>query len=117
MKNLSIFLFAVLISFTSFAQETKEPTYERQGDLVVVTTYHENGNVKEQGFYKNQKLHGEWNMYNEEGIKITKGFYANGQKSGTWMFLNNGVLTEVNYSENRIASVHEWNSDSNVAIK
>jgi antitoxin component YwqK of YwqJK toxin-antitoxin module len=117
MKNISIYLFALLFSFASFAQDTNEAKYEKQGDLVAVTTYYEDGSIKEQGFYKDKKLHGEWSMFNREGIKITKANYTNGKKSGTWMFLNNGVLTEVNYSDNRISGVHEWNKESNVAIK
>ena len=117
MKNISIYLFVLLFSFASFAQDTNEPTYEKQGDLVAVTTYHEDGSIKEQGFYKDKKLHGEWNMYNQDGIKIAKANYINGDKSGVWMFFTDGVVTEVNYSENKIASVHKWNEDSKVAVK
>ena len=117
MKNISIVLIIMFISCTGFAQNINEPQYEKQGDLVAVTTYYEDGSIKEQGFYKDQKLHGEWNMYNVEGIKITKANYENGEKSGTWMFLKNGVVTEVNYENNKIASFHKWNQESKVAIK
>lgn len=117
MKNITIILLVFLFSCGSFAQNINEPTYKKQGELVAVTTYYEDGSIKEQGFYKNQKLHGEWNMYNEDGVKITKANYINGKKSGTWMFLKDGVVTEVNYEDNKIASVHKWNEESNVAIK
>lgn len=117
MKNISIIVLAVLFSSISFAQNVNEPAYEKQGDLVAVTTYYEDGSIKEQGFYKDQKLHGEWNLYNQEGVKITKANYMSGKKSGIWMFLKDGVVTEVNYSENKIESIHKWNEDSTVAIK
>jgi antitoxin component YwqK of YwqJK toxin-antitoxin module len=117
MKNISIVLIIMFISCTSFAQNINEPQYEKQGNLVAVTTYYEDGSIKEEGFYKDQKLHGEWNMYNVEGIKITKANYENGEKSGTWMFLKNGVVTEVKYENNQIASFHKWNHESKVAIK
>ncbi len=52
MKNISIYLLIVLFSFAGFAQDTNEPTYEKQGDLVAVTNYYEDGSVKEEGFYK-----------------------------------------------------------------
>tara|TARA_B110000967_G_scaffold165032_1_gene172558 strand:- start:162 stop:515 length:354 start_codon:yes stop_codon:yes gene_type:complete len=117
MKNISIILLAILFSCTCYAQNINVPTYKKQGDLVAVTTYHEDGSIKEQGFYKDKKLHGEWNMYNQDGIKIAKANYINGDKSGVWMFFTDGVVTEVNYSENKIASVHKWNEDSKVAVK
>lgn len=116
MKKIAI-IFIFLLTYNSFAQNTNEVSYEKQGDLVAVTTYYENGSIKEQGFYKNKKLHGEWNMYNQDGIKIAKAYYTNGKKSGTWMFLKNGIVTEVNYDENnKIADVHKWNEEA-VAIK
>ena len=117
MKNISIIVLILLFSCGSFAQNVNEPTYEKQGDLVAVTTYYEDGSIKEQGFYKNKKLHGEWNMFNQEGVKITKANYTNGEKSGTWVFLKDGLVTEVNYEDNQIASVHKWDEESTVAIK
>lgn len=112
-----LILIIVFCSSLAFAQETKiEPTYEEEGNLVAVTTYHENGNVKETGFYKNKKLHGEWTKFNADGVKITRAFYDNGKKTGKWMFLNDGILTEVDYENNKIANVYTWNSDDNVVI-
>lgn len=116
MKNISIYLLIVLFSFAGFAQDTNEPTYEKQGDLVAVTNYYEDGSVKEEGFYKDKKLHGEWNKFNQDGEKIAKAQYDNGVKTGTWMFLENEVLTEVKYTDNKIASVYKWNADNKVAI-
>jgi len=113
-KALLVSIFCVS---TLFAQNNgKEPIYKQEGDLVSMTTFYKNGAVKEQGFYKNKKLHGTWNKYNEEGIKITKATYHNGTKVGNWMFLNNGILSEVHYENNKIVSVHKWN-DNNVAVK
>jgi len=106
-KILSILL--LLCGSISFSQNThKEPLIKAEGDLVAITTYHDNGAIKEQGFYKNKKLHGEWNKYDERGVKITKANYRNGKKVGTWLFLNNGVVSEVDYIDGRIASVHNW---------
>ena len=104
------------VSF-SFAQESKvESTFEQEGNLVAVTTYYEDGSVKEKGFYKDKKLHGEWTKFDENGVKIVRAFYENGKKTGKWMFLNDGVLTEVDYVENRIASTYTWNKENSVVI-
>ncbi|AOW22077.1 hypothetical protein LPB138_10125 [Urechidicola croceus] len=105
-----------MFSGYGFAQVSVEPTYEKQGDIVSVTTYYEDGSVKEQGFYKDKKLHGEWSKFNRNGDKIILASYDNGRKVGTWMYVNNGVLTQVDYQENKIASVYEWNNKTRVAI-
>lgn len=101
MKKVLIYMMVALFTSAGFAQNDKaESTYEKQGDLVAVTNYYENGSVKEQGFYKDKKLHGEWKMYNQEGVLIVKAYYANGKKTGKWLFIKDGVLTEVDYSGN-----------------
>ena len=52
MKKLvaTLTVFMLMIS-VSFAQEI-EPTFEKQEDLVKATYYHDNGMVKEVGFFK-----------------------------------------------------------------
>lgn len=111
MKRVLILL-AFLISGIGFAQDnTVKSTYERSGDLVTVTNYYEDGSIKEQGFYKDKKLHGEWKKYDSEGTLVVRAHYFNGEKTGKWMFLNDNTLTEVDYQDNKVASVHEWNSN------
>lgn len=113
----AVLLMFVFCSSLAFAQNsTVESTYEKDGGLVAVTTYHEDGSVKETGFYKNKKLHGEWAKFNQEGVKVARAYYTNGKKTGKWMFLNNGVLTEVDYDNNKITNVYEWNNNDNVVI-
>lgn len=110
-----VFLLMVFCSSLLFAQNKNvEPTYAVDGDLVAVTTYYENGAVMEEGFYKDKKLHGEWNKYDKKGNKITKAYYLSGVKSGTWLFLNDGKLTEVVYKQNKIMKVSELKADQNV---
>ena len=82
MKKLLIIVMVMFVS-SLYAQETKvEPTYEKEGDLVSVTTYYEDGSVKEIGFYKDKKLHGEWTKFSEDGKKIARAHYNNGNKVG-----------------------------------
>jgi len=110
-----VVLLMVFCSSILFAQNKNvEPTYSQVGDLVAVTTYYENGEVMEKGFYKDKKLHGEWNKYNKSGVKITKAYYSEGVKTGKWTFLNDGKLTEVVYKQNKIMKVSELKADQNV---
>ena len=114
MKKILFLIFALCSSMIYAQQVQVEPTYELKGDLVAVTTYYEDGAVKEEGFYKDKLLHGEWNMYNKEGDKIARASYEMGKKNGKWMFLNDGILTEVDYQNNKITNVHEWNKNQNI---
>ena len=105
----------VFCSSLLFAQNNVvKPTYAVDGDLVAVTNYYDNGEIMEQGFYKDKKLHGEWVKYDKSGKKITKAFYSDGIKTGKWMFLNDGKLTEVIYKENKIASVINVTNDKKI---
>ncbi|OIQ40323.1 MAG: hypothetical protein BM563_03210 [Bacteroidetes bacterium MedPE-SWsnd-G1] len=117
MKKSILVLVLFCVGLYTYASNGSEPVYEIEGNLVAVTTFYENGQIKEQGFYKNKKLHGEWSLYNKEGDKITKANYSNGKKIGTWMFMSNGKLTEVQYENNTIAKVFEWNDSKTVAIE
>lgn len=112
MKNIMIMI-AVLFSATIFAQDNK-PTFEKQGDLVKGTFYHDNGVVQQEGFYKGKKLHGEWFAYNAEGKKTAQGQYDNGVKTGKWFFWNSDKLSEVDYSNNKVASVVTWSNKDNI---
>jgi antitoxin component YwqK of YwqJK toxin-antitoxin module len=110
MKKILI-MCALIVSGGAFAQEV-EPTYEIQGNLVKATYYHDNGAVKQEGFYKDGKVHGKWISYNENGKKLSLGEFKNGEKTGKWFFWNEASLSEVDYSNSRIASVSKWQNET-----
>ena len=106
MKKMLI-LSAVLVSGLTIAQE-KKPVLEQEGSLVKATYYHENGQIQQQGFFKNGKLEGQWVSYDENGVKKSFGEYASGEKTGKWVFWNDKTLSEVDYSKSRISSIKSW---------
>lgn len=110
-----IMITAVLISGMIFAQN-KEPKLEAVGNMVKVTYLHENGQVQQQGFYKNGKLEGQWVSFDAQGNKLSVAEYNKGQKVGKWFYWNNSVLSEVDYSDNRVASVKNWKKDNLVNV-
>jgi antitoxin component YwqK of YwqJK toxin-antitoxin module len=61
MKKILI-LSALLISGLTFAQN-KEPKLETVGNMVKATYYFENGQIQQEGFFKNGKLEGKWVSY------------------------------------------------------
>ncbi len=103
MKNL-VLIALLALSFGGFAQQV-EPKFEKEGNKVKATYFHANGEVSQQGYFLNQKLEGEWKMFNDKGEKIAIGNYDNGVKTGKWLFWEGDVMKEVNFDNNKIASV------------
>ena len=106
MKNYIIIFFALLYTGVAIGQNTK-PKFEKQDDLVKATYFYEDGNVKQIGFFKNKKLHGEWTYFNQKGEKTTIAKYENGMKTGTWLVLSDGIVKEVTYDKNKIVEVKD----------
>ncbi|MCP4884068.1 MAG: hypothetical protein GY908_09765 [Flavobacteriales bacterium] len=105
-KLIAAVIVCMMTLSTSFAQE-KEPKFEKQEDLVKATYYHDNGMVKEVGFFKNEKLHDKWVSYNKEGKIKVVAFYNNGEKDGKWYMIGDDAVKEVTYKSNKIVNVKE----------
>lgn len=110
MKKIMILAALVFSGFT-FAQDGK-PKLEQEGQLVKATYVYENGQMQQEGFFKDGKLEGIWVSYDINGIKKSIGEYSKGQKTGKWLFWNDNALSEVDYLESRIAAVKTWKQDA-----
>ena len=58
----------LLFTGTLFAQNV-EAKYVKEGDLVKGTYYFDNGQIQQEGTYKDGELHGKWIAYDQEGKK------------------------------------------------
>jgi len=114
MKTIILSL-AILFSVGLSAQNDK-PVFEKDGDMVRATYYHQNGVVAQTGHFLEGKLHGKWKMYNVDGKKIALGEYNQGVRTGKWFFWEGEVLKEVDFVDNKIASVNKWNNSSPVVL-
>ena len=95
----------VLFGYAMQAQQLT-PVFEKEGNKIQGTFYHDTGKIKQQGFYNAEGvLHGVWKTYDALGNKISKGQYDNGVKVGTWYFWGAQKCTEVQYKDNVIMSV------------
>lgn len=101
----------MLVSALVSAQEG-QPKLEAVGQIVKATYYHENGQISQQGYFRDGKADGKWVAYDTSGNKKSIGEYALGQKTGKWFFWNDRVLSEVDYSNSRIASVQNWKQEA-----
>ena len=107
------YLFIAAVLFTvSLSAQNLQPKLEAFGQMVKATYYYDNGQIQQEGFFKNGKLEGQWVAYDENGIKKSIAEYTNGVKSGKWVFWNDAMLSEVNYKDSRIASVKNWKQDA-----
>lgn len=116
MMKVVLSLVCSLIFTIAQCQEIK-PKYEKQGDLIKVTHFYENGVVKEQGYFKNKLLHGVWNRFDKNGNKTVMAHYNLGKKVGKWFIWTSDELKEINYQNNTIASVQSWKESTKIAIK
>ncbi len=108
----------ILMAFCSaymYSQDTK-PTFEKDGEMVKATYFHDNGEIAQVGYMLNGKLHGDWIMYSAEGIKIASGKYIAGVKQGIWYFYEGDMVKEVEFVDNKIAAVRDWNASDGVTV-
>lgn len=110
MKKIFI-LTLLMFSSIFYAQEVK-PKFEIVDNMVKATYYYDNGQVKQEGFYLDGKLHGKWISYTETGARQTMGEYENGAKVGKWFFWSGESLSEVDFSKSKIESVKKWSQDA-----
>lgn len=103
-----ILFLALLFCFAGLNAQQPNPKLEKEGDLVKATYFYENGQVRQEGFFKNNKLDGQWVSYREDGTKAALAIYQDGKKNGKWLFWSaDGKITEVDYSQNTILNVIE----------
>jgi|TARA_B100001013_G_scaffold71336_1_gene37680 antitoxin component YwqK of YwqJK toxin-antitoxin module len=78
------------------AKEPKVASQEENTSNVVI--YGDSGNDLQEGYIKNNRLHGYWASYNKLSKTLAFGKYNRGEKAGKWFFWSEGTLTKVNYS-------------------
>ncbi len=110
-----VFVLAMLFA-VSISAQTIKPKFEKEGKQVKATYFHDNGEVAQTGYLLNGELHGQWYMYNVEGKKIATGRYQNGKRTGKWFFWKGDILKEVDFQDNRIAYVKNWNQSEVVSV-
>lgn len=109
------FLAVFFLSVGIFAQdELSNTVVEKEGNLLKVSMYHDNGQLAQQGFLKNNKLHGKWVRYAQDGSQQCIAFYKKGKREGTWLFWNDDQLTQVEFKENAIVRELTWESSSKI---
>ena len=105
-KFIAVIILTITATSFTFAQEN-EPTFEKQDDLVKATYYHDNGVVKEIGYFKDDKLHDQWIRYDISGKISVVANYNNGLKEGKWYIVGEETTKEITYKKNKLIKVEE----------
>jgi len=117
MKRFIIVFFFSIALFSQAQSEKSSPLLEVKGDLILVTFFHENGVIHQQGtFSKEGALNGLWTSYDFQGNKLSQGFYSNGKKTGQWLFWTENALKQVDFVDSKIINVSEWREKSDLAF-
>ena len=117
MRSIITFSIICLLSFTIQAQDNRAEFVEKDG-LVYATYYYEDGSIEQEGTFNAEgQLHGLWTRYDVEGNKSSVGQYIDGKKNGKWFFWTGESLKEVDYLNNKIVSVNEWNDRSKLDLQ
>lgn len=100
----------ILIVFTAAQLYSQDVKYEKnkKDNITEVTFYYENGEVRQKGFYKKDKLHGQWISYDRNGNKKTIAYYNKGERTGRWIFWEDEKIIEVDYHKNSISEVKHY---------
>lgn len=108
----AIFISAMMLVSAMVSASGNEPKLEAVGTLVKATYYHDNGQISQQGFFKDGKADGKWVSYDVNGNKTSIGEFSQGQKVGKWFFWSSDVLREVDYADSRVATVKNWKQET-----
>lgn len=110
-KLIGVLVIGLLMAATANAQS---PTYERVGKQIKVTKYFDGSDqIKEVGFFKDGKSHGQWTEYDRDGEVKIEATYVDGKKEGVWFVWSQDrtTLYEVNYLNNSVSDIRSWSLD------
>lgn len=112
MKNLALIFGLILFTSLGFAQETEAVGEQISENTVKVTYYHSNGKVMHQGNYIDGKADGLWKSFDETGNLVSEGSFEQGKKTGLWNFYTSTALNAVVYSDNTVADVKKFSTNT-----
>ena len=96
----------------TLAAQSVEPVLEAEGKMVKATYFYEDGKIQQQGYFLDGKPEGKWVTFDKAGNKNSIAQYSAGMKTGKWYFFNGNNVNEVDYTDNRVASVKSYSKDA-----
>jgi antitoxin component YwqK of YwqJK toxin-antitoxin module len=106
MKTFVIFISLMLGSLIGFAGND---TILQNGNQLVYTSHYDNGQLREVGKYDvDKKRIGTWLSYNQNGTLRTEASFKNDKKHGVWKHydLNGELKAVITYKKNKIITAY-----------
>lgn len=117
MKRFIIFILFVLFSSVLMAED-RDTIFVVEHNLYKKISYFDNGVKKEVGFYNSDKQRvGQWTTYHSNGVISSEAFYKNDMKHGDWVFYDyeGRVMSRIQYYENkRVGTWVQYKEDGSV---
>lgn len=107
-------LIVVGLFMVTTAKAQSDVSWEKQDDQIKMTRYFAGTDqVKEVGYFKDGKSHGQWTEFTRTGDIRIEATYINGHKEGTWFVWadDRTKLYECVYEANRMVEHREWSLD------
>jgi antitoxin component YwqK of YwqJK toxin-antitoxin module len=92
---------------------TLKATRYSDGVRIHFITFHENGQVKEVGCYKQGKRDGVWKQYSDTGALLAQAGFRNGQRQGVWEFRtgDDKPMGRLTYTSGVLATGEQYDVD------
>ena len=102
-----------LISQEHWPDGTLRATRYSDGGGIHFITFHENGQVKEVGCFRNGRRDGVWKQYNDTGVLLARAGFRNGERQGVWEFRNDAdsPMGRLTYASGRLTGGEQHNAD------
>lgn len=116
-----IIILGLLVSFGSEAQNTEATaipsTHVKEGKRVKVTHYHDNGAVRETGYFLNGTPDGQWETFDRNGMKTAELNYRDGKRHGEFRMWDSFADTyiELQYAEGALVNGNKWVKEAGFA--
>lgn len=118
------FLLNVAHGQTTLAQEhwqdgTLRSTRYSDGMRIHFINFHENGQVKEVGCFRNGRRDGTWKQYNDSGVLLARAGFRNGERQGVWEFRNDAdsPMGQLTYAAGRLMRGEAYADDGALAVQ
>ena len=113
MKNVKLFLSALVLVTATVVTAQQKPVLEKEGKRIKVTYFNDDNTISETGYFLNGKSDGKWIKYDKAGNEVTVAYYNQGKKEGTWLVWhdNGTVLYELQYDNNKLVNADRWKID------
>jgi len=114
MKKLSFIIFVSISVYAYSAKNESSRKFFKES-----SHYHENGKLKQQGFYHSGIKNGEWKEWDQNGRLIGTSEYTDGRKDGIWKVFDQkgNVRVEMNFKNNQKTGTWLWRNENGKIIR